>query len=33
LPIICDATLVDMNFGTGVVKVTPAHDPNDFLTG
>lgn len=30
LPIVCDAVLVDMNFGTGAVKVTPAHDPNDF---
>ncbi|MFA6005422.1 MAG: valine--tRNA ligase [Patescibacteria group bacterium] len=25
--------MVDMKFGTGVVKVTPAHDPNDFETG
>jgi valyl-tRNA synthetase len=25
--------LVDMAFGTGAVKVTPAHDANDFLTG
>ncbi len=33
LPIICDAELVDMNFGTGAVKITPAHDPNDFATG
>ena len=24
---------VDLEFGTGVVKVTPAHDPNDFLVG
>jgi valyl-tRNA synthetase len=24
---------VDMEFGTGIVKVTPAHDPNDFLVG
>lgn len=24
---------VDSNFGTGMVKVTPAHDPNDFLIG
>ena len=24
---------VDMKFGTGVVKVTPAHDPNDFEMG
>ena len=30
---ITDATLVDMSFGTGAVKVTPAHDPNDFLCG
>ncbi|KAI7900845.1 valyl-tRNA synthetase [Cokeromyces recurvatus] len=30
IPIICDAQLVDMNFGTGVVKITPAHDPNDY---
>ena len=28
-----DAVLVDMSFGTGAVKITPAHDPNDFLTG
>ncbi|MCB9621122.1 MAG: valine--tRNA ligase [Sandaracinus sp.] len=33
VPIIADAELVDMKFGTGVVKVTPAHDPNDFATG
>ena len=33
IPIICDAELVDPEFGTGVVKVTPAHDPNDFATG
>ena len=31
--VITDATLVDMAFGTGAVKVTPAHDPNDFLCG
>lgn len=31
--IIADADLVDMNFGTGAVKVTPAHDPNDFICG
>ncbi|KAF7732289.1 hypothetical protein EC973_005184 [Apophysomyces ossiformis] len=30
LPIICDDQLVDMEFGTGVVKVTPAHDTNDY---
>ena len=29
IPIIADET-VDMEFGTGVVKITPAHDPNDF---
>ena len=33
LPIICDAELVEMSFGTGAVKITPAHDPNDFATG
>ena len=33
LPIILDAELVDMSFGTGAVKITPAHDPNDFATG
>ena len=33
LPIITDAELVDMSFGTGAVKITPAHDPNDFATG
>jgi len=32
LPIIGDDT-VDKDFGTGAVKVTPAHDPNDFLIG
>ncbi|NJR49544.1 MAG: valine--tRNA ligase [Leptolyngbyaceae cyanobacterium CSU_1_3] len=32
IPIIGDA-LVDPNFGTGCVKVTPAHDPNDFEMG
>ena len=26
-------TYVDMDFGTGVVKITPAHDPNDFEVG
>jgi valyl-tRNA synthetase len=24
---------IDMNFGTGAVKITPAHDPNDFACG
>ncbi|CAL6033706.1 Valine-tRNA_ligase [Hexamita inflata] len=33
IPIVCDSVLVDMAFGTGVVKVTPAHDPNDFEVG
>ena len=32
IPIVCD-TYVDMAFGTGVVKITPAHDPNDFEVG
>ncbi len=32
LPIIADR-YVDMEFGTGVMKVTPAHDPNDFELG
>ena len=33
IPIVADAILVDMEFGTGAVKVTPAHDFNDFETG
>ena len=33
IPIICDAQLVDMAFGTGAVKITPAHDPNDYKCG
>ena len=33
VPIIGDAILVDPEFGTGAVKVTPAHDPNDFEVG
>lgn len=33
IPIITDAELVDPSFGTGAVKITPAHDPNDFATG
>jgi len=33
IPIITDAELVDMEFGTGAVKVTPAHDFNDHATG
>jgi valyl-tRNA synthetase len=33
IPIIADAILVDPAFGTGAVKVTPAHDFNDFAVG
>ena len=33
IPIIQDATLVDMEFGTGAVKITPAHDANDYECG
>ncbi len=32
IPVIAD-TYVDRDFGTGVVKITPAHDPNDFEVG
>ena len=32
IPVVGDA-YVDMEFGTGVVKITPAHDPNDFEVG
>ena len=32
IPVVAD-TFVDREFGTGVVKVTPAHDPNDFEMG
>src|SRR5262245_28401585 len=32
LSIVEDPVLVDREFGTGIVKVTPAHDPNDFAT-
>ncbi|MDB7918709.1 valine--tRNA ligase [Flavonifractor plautii] len=32
IPIVADA-YVDMEFGTGCVKMTPAHDPNDFEVG
>lgn len=32
IPIIADE-YVDMEFGTGAVKITPAHDPNDYLVG
>ncbi len=33
IPIIADGILVDKELGTGVVKVTPAHDPNDYSCG
>ncbi|MEO8431089.1 MAG: valine--tRNA ligase [Acidobacteriota bacterium] len=33
IPVIEDAILVNREFGTGIVKVTPAHDANDFATG
>ncbi|MFV0414317.1 MAG: valine--tRNA ligase [Oscillospiraceae bacterium] len=32
IPVVCD-DYVDIEFGTGVVKITPAHDPNDFEVG
>ena len=32
VPIVADE-YVDREFGTGVVKITPAHDPNDFEVG
>lgn len=32
IPVIADS-YVDMEFGTGAVKITPAHDPNDFEVG
>ncbi|KAI0338116.1 hypothetical protein BDW22DRAFT_1338444 [Trametopsis cervina] len=33
IPIITDDIVVDMEFGTGAVKITPAHDPNDYEVG
>ena len=33
IPIVLDPVLVDMTFGTGAVKITPAHDPNDYECG
>lgn len=33
LPIVTDAEAVDMEFGTGAVKITPGHDQNDYSTG
>ncbi len=32
IPVIADE-YVDIEFGTGCVKITPAHDPNDFMVG
>jgi valyl-tRNA synthetase len=31
--VIADDILVNMEFGTGAVKITPAHDPNDYACG
>lgn len=33
VPIVADSIVVDMEFGTGAVKITPAHDPNDYEVG
>ncbi|KAF7969993.1 hypothetical protein HWV62_25422 [Athelia sp. TMB] len=33
IPIVTDDIAVDMEFGTGAVKITPAHDPNDYDVG
>src|SRR2546421_12921790 len=33
IPVIADGMLVDPELGTGAVKVTPAHDPNDYACG
>lgn len=33
MPIVLDSIVVDMEFGTGAVKITPAHDPNDYEVG
>jgi valyl-tRNA synthetase len=33
IPVIADGLLVDPALGTGAVKVTPAHDPNDYACG
>ncbi|KAJ7176055.1 tRNA synthetases class I-domain-containing protein [Mycena crocata] len=33
IPIITDDIVVDMEFGTGAVKITPAHDANDYEVG
>jgi len=31
--VVVDDTLVDMEYGTGAVKITPGHDPNDYECG
>ncbi|CRK36935.1 hypothetical protein BN1723_020591, partial [Verticillium longisporum] len=33
LKIVADSKFVDPEFGTGAVKLTPAHDPNDYQMG
>lgn len=33
IPIVTDDIAVDMEFGTGAVKITPAHDFNDYEVG
>ncbi|KDR72774.1 hypothetical protein GALMADRAFT_252030 [Galerina marginata CBS 339.88] len=33
VPVVTDSIIVDMEFGTGAVKITPAHDPNDYEVG
>jgi len=33
IPVVTDAVAVKMEFGTGAVKLTPAHDPNDYAAG
>lgn len=33
IPIVTDSEAVDMEFGTGAVKITPAHDPDDYQVG
>ncbi|KAG8886997.1 hypothetical protein FRB98_000680 [Tulasnella sp. 332] len=33
IPVVADAIVVDMAFGTGAVKITPAHDPADYACG
>ena len=33
VPIVLDDIAVDMEFGTGAVKITPAHDQNDYEVG